>query len=285
MAVYKEYDSVDALFDETFMNDYKVLKKSLCMRVFNKDNIPYGIPSQDIPHIKWSDLIISYSVEKKMYIDDELGRGYYMLKNSDMNKLGISHEQLYSDAEANMIFKNGTRLETIAKHVSRHNILSPIISIPQNVGMKISVSPSGRRNVRRHTLFETSQYSDVLLPETVPFLNPEADSAEDKNDDMVVISNRTMNFAAANMFIDNTIQKIYDRFKEDFYILPVSVHEVICLKVSHALNGASTEREAEEDLIDMVEQVNDKIITDDNDILSYSVYKYMHDERCTMIIN
>ena len=285
MAVYKEYDSVDALFDETFMDDYKVFKKSLCMRVFNKDNIPYGIPSQEIPHIKWSDLIISYSVEKKMYIDDELGRGYYMLKNSDMNKLGISHEQLHSDAEANMIFKNGTRLETIAKHVSRHNILSPIISIPQNVGMKISVSPSGRRNVRRHTLFETSQYSDVLLPETVPFLNSNTDSAEDKNDDMVVISNRTMNFAAANMFIDNTIQKIYDRFKEDFYILPVSVHEIICLKVSYALNGASTEREAEEDLIDMIEQVNDKIITDDNDILSYSVYKYMHDERCTMIIN
>ena len=74
-------------------------------------------------------------------------------------------------------------------------------------------------------------------------------------------------------------------FKENFYIVPSSVHELICIKSSYATdNGDKLEKQVIEDLEDMVEQINDVIHENTSNILSYNIYYHIHDDNCTMIV-
>ena len=287
MTPYKEYDNADVFLKDTDLkNTYESLKKNICMRVFNKDNLPFGKNRTEIPYFKWADLAITFAVEKKMYIGDNLGRGYYMLGNDFLEENGISREELRKTAESNMNFKNGPRIESITKHLTRSHVLHPVISMPKEAGVKLNVRPE---TYELHSLFQAQQYGEIpVLPDSIRSLlgqaGPEKESEQD-NENVLIVSNRTMSFASVNMFIGNTIADVYNRFNEDFYIIPLSVHECMCVKESHALRDANTVKEAEEDLNDMLEQINDKLITDEQDILSYSIYKYFHDEGMTMIIN
>ena len=58
----------------------------------------------------------------------------------------------------------------------------------------------------------------------------------------------------------------------DFYILPSSVHELI----------VSTDMPPE-DLKDMVREVNDSEYVDEDELLSYNIYRYDHEKKEVVI--
>jgi len=57
-------------------------------------------------------------------------------------------------------------------------------------------------------------------------------------EDFMLVCSRAMNgaFGASIMLEDDLYEKITDKFKSNFYILPSSIHEVICVKDTPALN-------------------------------------------------
>lgn len=53
---------------------------------------------------------------------------------------------------------------------------------------------------------------------------------EQANDAMYVLSNQACLFGASTLWYPGQLEKIHDELGEDFYVLPSSVHEVICLR-------------------------------------------------------
>lgn len=282
MVPYTEYENIsEYIGDDDIKNSFESFKKHICMRAFNRTNIPNGMTESLIPHKRYADIALTFALEKKIYVGAELGRGYFMITNDILKDWNISFDELFNTAVSNMENKNSSRIETIAKHLSRTHILHPIVNLPEQFGMKMSVESSSFGSI--HSLFQIKQYGEVPVSNSLPkFMD---DSDDEKSKDVLIVSNRTMSFAAVNLFIGKTMEDVYDRFLEDYYIVPISVHEIMCVKESHALRESNTVKEAEEDLSDMLEQINDKVITDEADILSYNVYKYMHDEKCAIVIN
>ena len=76
------------------------------------------------------------------------------------------------------------------------------------------------------------------------------------------------------------LEEVYDRFnQENFYVLPISVHQVMCVRKGYAdHDGQKPLYEVEDDLLCMVEGINDNGNKDWKDILSYKIYYYLGDD-------
>ena len=71
MADYKEFDSIQRfdMFDGTFES----IKNNLFMRLFNKHNLPLNRKLDDVPHINYIDLAVTFSIEERTYINKNKG--------------------------------------------------------------------------------------------------------------------------------------------------------------------------------------------------------------------
>lgn len=87
----------------------------------------------------------------------------------------------------------------------------------------------------------------------------------DEEEKMLVITNKSKVCGASVILQKETLQKITDIFKQDFYILPSSIHEVLAVKADG--NGDASV------LRDMVKEVNDTQVAQE-ELLSYNVYYY-----------
>lgn len=85
------------------------------------------------------------------------------------------------------------------------------------------------------------------------------------DDIMFVLTNSLRNFGAACMLYHDSLQKIGDFLKENFYILPSSIHEVIIIPESQAPDKQT--------LSNMVLEINDTQL-EPEDILSNHAYFY-----------
>lgn len=267
MAGYKEYDSIQKfdMFDGTLES----IKSNLFMRLFNKHNLPLNKNLEDVPHINHADLTATFSIEQKTYFDGVKGMYSYLITNEDMEMLKTDERTLKEIAMKNLLDKNSPRIETISQHIIRNHVFSPLTRIPDNVPTSIVIDGPKTDNPK---LFEGSEYGPL------PIINKDTK-------DVLIISNRTQTFASINFTISEVLDKVYHEFKENFYIVPSSIHELICIKSSYALDdGNKSEKQAIEDLEDMLERINDVIHKDTSDILSYNIYYHMHDDNCTMIV-
>lgn len=84
-------------------------------------------------------------------------------------------------------------------------------------------------------------------------------------DEVFVITNQTNFDGAASILYEETLQKLADIFKQDCYILPCSVHEVIALRADEDADAGY--------LKTIVADVNSTVLRPD-EILSGSVYHY-----------
>lgn len=271
MADYKELDSIQKfdIFDGTFDS----IKDNLFMRLFNKNNLPLNKKLNTVPHVNYSDLAITFSIEERTYFDGKRGVYSYLITNEDMKMLNINQEILREVATKNLFDKNSARIETIGQHIIRSHVFSPLTRVPDNSPLMVKIEGPNTKNYP-NGLFEGNQFGSI------PIMN----SSEDTKD-VLLISNRTQTFASINFVIPEILEKVYLEFKENFYIIPSSVHEIICIKSSYASdNGSKSEKHVIEDLEDMVEQINDVLHEDTSNILSYNIYYHMHDDNCTMII-
>lgn len=82
---------------------------------------------------------------------------------------------------------------------------------------------------------------------------------------MYVLSNSLNHFGATSILNIPFMDKVREKLKEDFFILPSSVHELILIPVSAA--------PSEDRLMDMVQEVNEKEVPEE-DFLADGVYRY-----------
>lgn len=251
-------------------DNWSELKNHLFLRLFNKDNLPNKISLDEIPHSKHMDLVLTYSVEEKTYINGQKGINAYMLKNKDIENFPVDVEMLKKIAILNIKDQNSARIETLVENALKANVFHPLTRIPEGTPYGIDI---------------------MQPPKRKPFFGEQTPSipmfAGKDSDGVLVVSNRTGTFATTNILFSDTLNKIYDKFdNENFYIIPMSVHKAFCIKQSYAnRNGDYTEKETIEELSDMLEYVNDVMNVNSSEILSYSLYYYLGEDRCTMIIN
>lgn len=283
MAVYSEKEKLEKL--KLPIDNLEELKPHIFLRLFNKENLPFDCNIKNVPHKSMLDCAITYYVQEKTYIDKEKGINSYLIKNTDLENWGITPDELHSIAYNNTRQNNNARVETLQKHVSRHHILSPVNEISEEINFSCDVSPAHPHRIR-HTIFEDAQYGKMPMQSNINltrFIQGDSEK-EEKVDNLLVISNRNMSFGAVNMFFNDVTDKVYDIFKEDFYLLPLSVHEILCVKQSFADRDNNNLKETEEDLLDMIEQINDQVLSKTLDILSYNIYLHLHEERCIFMI-
>jgi hypothetical protein len=282
MAVYSEKDKLEKL---GLSEDFEELKSYIYLRLFNKENLPFDCNINSVPHRTMLDCAITYCVQQKTYIDREKGVNCYLIKNEDIERWDVSIDELHNIAYENTRQKNNARVETLQKHVSRYHILSPINELSKEINFSCDVSPSNPKRLR-HTLFENAQYGQMPMQSNINltrFIQSGSDKEEDV-ENLLIISNRNMNFGAVNMFFSDVTDKVYETFDEDFYMLPLSIHEILCVRKSFANRDNDNFRETEEDLLDMVEQINDHVLSKTFDILSYNIYLHIHGDNCTFMI-
>lgn len=261
MADYKELESLKdfEIFDGTFES----IKNHLFMRLFNKYNLPLGKEVDSVPHFQHADMVATFSVEVKKYFTGRKGVCCYMITNEDIEQFGITKEELKKIAVKNLQDKNSARIETVNQHLVRANILSPLVNKEEfNATVQLTGPP---KQTEINTVFSGEQFGPLTFQ---------------KNKDVMLISNRTQTFASINLVIPGVLSEVYNTFEENFYIVPSSVHELICVKSSFITDdGERPEKQAIEDLSDMLEHINDVVQKNERNILSYGIYCYVHEDN------
>lgn len=87
---------------------------------------------------------------------------------------------------------------------------------------------------------------------------------------LYVFSNKERNYGSAVMLYYEKLEEIARAFKESFYILPCSIHELIIVRESQAMEV--------EEMIMMVREINKESVLEE-EVLSDTVYYYDHDEK------
>ena len=101
----------------------------------------------------------------------------------------------------------------------------------------------------------------AVLEETPEFEGEDMEQGER----MYVLSNRLRNFGAAAILYEDRLKIIKMCFGENFYILPSSIHEVILLPESHAMD--------KEELAKIVKDINETQVKEE-EVLSDLAYYY-----------
>ncbi len=96
----------------------------------------------------------------------------------------------------------------------------------------------------------------------------------DKRDVMYVLTNPPRNYGAACMMYPHVLEIIGDMLREDFYILPSSVHEVIIVPDSRALDP--------EEMDEMVAEINETQV-EPEEVLSDHAYFYQRKGKRLMM--
>ncbi len=93
---------------------------------------------------------------------------------------------------------------------------------------------------------------------------------------LYVLSNKERFFGAATMMFQDLLAEIADYFRENYYILPCSVHELILVKESFAM--------PDDELIRMVKEINEEAVLPE-EILSNSIYLYNAKEGTILVMS
>ena len=122
------------------------------------------------------------------------------------------------------------------------------------------VFEEAEKNVKRILPAKLSRMKDVLA--SMLEISVEEDDSEDL---MYVMSNEEGSFGAACIFYEGVMDMIHDTIRENYYVIPSSVHEMIILPES----AAPQKKEIEE----TVSEIN-RTQVEDEEVLSDRVYYY-----------
>lgn len=87
---------------------------------------------------------------------------------------------------------------------------------------------------------------------------------------LYVLSNQTKSFGAVWMTDGEVLERIGERLKQDFYILPSSVHECMVVPVQEGID--------ERQLQEMVKEINETQV-DPEEVLGDTIYRYSRENR------
>ncbi|MGF0031976.1 DUF5688 family protein [Bariatricus sp. SGI.154] len=96
------------------------------------------------------------------------------------------------------------------------------------------------------------------------------DEEPEEKDVLYILSNRIRSYGAAAILYENRLEGIGDYLKENYYVLPSSVHEMIIVPESEA--------PGKEELCCLVTEINETQV-DEEEVLSNQVYYYDRKKR------
>jgi len=94
------------------------------------------------------------------------------------------------------------------------------------------------------------------------------------NRDILVVSSESKVHGAVHIFNDEMLEELAQEFKDGFYVIPCSIHEILIL--TQQLGPSANE------IIDMIHQVNETELRAD-EVLSNSLYTYDANEKTLKI--
>lgn len=241
--------------DETDMQNFKkvdtsswdTLKDNVFVRLINGKYVDkYG---DNVINTPFMDLTLTFSVQEKSK-DTILS---YLLTEKDLERFNVTAEEVKDTALHNTTCDRKKRVMTFKESMLKSNPMYPVLEIPYGASLGISSHSS---NSPEHGLIR-----DV--------------DEETDEENILILTNRTDVFGASYIASFEILNEIYDRFNENFYIIPLSIHKVMCIRSNYATkNGRKPIYEVDDDLLDMVESFNDSNNKSWKDILSYKIYYY-----------
>lgn len=217
--------------------------------------------------------LISISIQEEITMESI--RNNASNENEEKNSLG----QIYCAAVS---CKNARRGNDIPYEL--YSDIAVICYLEEAEGEHVYITPMTRSMMEESGLKE-EEIREIAWRNTIKdkkaVLRPLADllNEEEKNGPgLYVLSNEDLHFGAVTIFYPGLLSLIADEFDCDLHIIPSSIHE--CLIMPYRENALLGSRE----LRGIVKAVNDTEV-DDEDILSYNIYRYSRSENCMKIDN
>ena len=231
-------------------SDWNSVKNHLRLRIINTKYLLKEYP-KDIMSKKFLDISQVLSLQEKQ--NDMIS---HMITKEDLNKYNVSFKEAYAIAKNNTIMDKKRRILTLKEFMMHNEVLYPLMSY---------------NNKHTETGFKTKDGSMASIDEV---------DEDTQVENILVLCNRTEVFGGAYMCIPEITSEVYNRFhKENFYILPMSVHCLWCIRQGYVThNNTKPIFEAEDDMLCMVEKFNDEYNKDWLDVLSYKIYYYSGDD-------
>lgn len=181
----------------------------------------------------------------------------HMVQEEDLEKLGITKSDLHKVAVSNAMKNRRFRIVPFSETLE-HNLLTPLSRRMPGTALGISAQ----------------------IPQIIIDVDPET---EEEN--VLVGYNKNRPFGASYMFMPSVLEEVFKRFgNNDFYIIPMSRHQAWFVKGSYVTHeGTRDYRDVNIDLLDMLEEHNDKNNKRWQDILSYQLYYFMGNDGKVII--
>ena len=244
-------------FKKIDTSSWDTIKDNVYIRLMNEKYIPSY--NDDIAFIKKLDLAITFSVQEIVTAKSKKKMLSHMLTNQDLKNMNIDIDTVYSNALKNTATNRKRRIISFKEYSIMHNIMYPMLTIPKEMIMS----------------YNNDDISSCGMIEDVTY-DYEGDI---ETENILMITNKNDIFGACYMAIPDILDEIYDRFGENFYILPLSIHCLMCVRSNYATkNNTKPLYEVEDDILDTIENFNDTYNESWKDILSYKAYYYFGDD-------
>jgi hypothetical protein len=238
----KDETSLDS-FKRFDVDNWDELKNRITCKLSNTKLFNATHDSENILHTNKMDLTAIYVVCELSH--DRKHILSYALKHEDLERIGKTEEDIIKQAHSNLKNDFNKRIKLLREDAMSHEILYPLIRIP-----KESMLSGGSE----------SFIEDI----------------HENKPNILTVTNKYNVFGASYLIDFDTLRDIHRRIKDNFYIIPMSVHKLMCVSSKYVTKNKSV-YEAEDDLLDMLFEMN-KENKNTEDILSYKIYKYLADD-------
>lgn len=233
-----EKNQISTNLDIEFFADYEKVRKRLVFRLIHRKKNEELL--KKIPFQPFEDLAV---VCHCLMMTQEIGTGTILIHHEHLKAWNISEEQLFEDAKQNSpriepycILKMSDMVRDILKDSVKEQVEEICEQYPQN----------------KEELFEKTMENMVH-------------DIEEHQVPMYVLTNIRRYYGAACMVYPGILQEMARLLQDDFYILPSSVHEIIFISKSKALDASF--------LNEMIQEVNQTQV-DEEEWLSDHTYLY-----------
>lgn len=241
MLYLKPKNEVDlSSFTRFDVDNWDQLKQHITYKLINTKSFNLQDNNENIIHENKMDLTLVYSVSELS--SDRKYVLYYSLTKDDLKKFGKTEEEVYEIAKDNVQNDRHRRLRTFKEdHIARE-VLYPIMRFPEGAMLQ-------------------GNGANALI-----------EDSSDTCDNILTITNKYNVYGSSYMFDFNVLREVKARMRSNFYIIPLSVHQLMFVSENYVLQNKDR-FEVEDDLFDMIYEINSKN-KNAEDILTYRMYHY-----------
>ena len=219
------------------VNDWDQLKGHITYKLMNTKKFNVMDNNDNIIHSNKMDLTLIYIVTELS--DDRKYIMSYSITKEDLEKYNKTEDEIFQIAKQNIEYDRHRRVRTLKEDSIAKEMLYPLMNFPEGVALQSANA----------LIEDSSQYYDNIL----------------------TITNKYNVYGSSYMFDFNLLREIKSRMNSNFYIIPMSVHQLMFVSEKYVTKNRD-KYEVEDDLFDMIYEMNTKNKAED--ILTYRMYHY-----------